>query len=78
MKKSQIRKKIREQLLKVINEQQSFRASDYDPSKSCIGRGVCCIDSQTKANIEAKFILDHNNKVNCKCPQGTRKVMCEE
>ena len=78
MKKSQIRKKIREQLFKVIKEQQSFKVSDNDPASSCEGRGVCCISYETKKYIKAKFILLPNNRVKYKCPSGTRKVMCEK
>ena len=61
----QIRQIIKDQLsnLSEKNSSLSFKASENDPSKSCTGRGVCCIDIKTKTNIKAPFkILPKNLK----------------
>ena len=77
MKKKIIRNKIKEQLLKTLTE-ESFKASENDPTESCSGRGACCISLLTNQNVNAYFKMDHNKRVKCRCPKGTRKVVCQK
>jgi hypothetical protein len=76
----QIRQIIKDQLSNIVEKKSttSFNASQNDPSKSCTGRGVCCIDIETKVNTEAPFKMDYTKRVICRCPQGSRKIMCEK
>tara|TARA_R110000851_G_scaffold148769_3_gene289113 strand:+ start:587 stop:820 length:234 start_codon:yes stop_codon:yes gene_type:complete len=73
MKKTQIRKAIREQISKVIKEQDN---SYYDPLTTCVGRGVCCKSDETQKTLDAVFNQDHNRRITCKCPKGYRKINC--
>tara|TARA_Y100000592_G_C5305898_1_gene237744 strand:+ start:182 stop:421 length:240 start_codon:yes stop_codon:yes gene_type:complete len=78
MKRKELKNIIKKELLKLEEQQTltSFKASDNDPSTSCAGRGICCIDSEGK-NVPAKFILYPTNRVECICPPKTGRKFCE-
>tara|TARA_R110001592_G_scaffold63200_1_gene193489 strand:- start:11208 stop:11453 length:246 start_codon:yes stop_codon:yes gene_type:complete len=81
MKKNKTRQIIREQIANYIKEEpssKSFKASENDPSTSCIGRGICCINKITNTNIEAIFKMEKNRRIKCSCPPGSYKTTCEQ
>ena len=75
MKEKVLKRKLKQEISRLIKEKEanSYKASENDPSNSCAGRGVCCIGANNQY-IEAPFKMDHNKKVICNCPQGSRKI----
>ena len=77
MKKTQLRKTIREQISKTIKEQgNSEQRESHDPWTTCVGRGSCCKNYETGKITSAIFHQDHNRRITCKCPKGYRKINC--
>lgn len=80
MKEKVLKRKLKKELKNLLKEQEptSFKASENDPSSSCAGRGIGCIDPTTQTMKKANFILKHNKRVECKCPKGFRKTFIEQ
>ena len=80
MKEKILKRKLKQEVSRLLKEQEtnSFKASQNDPSTSCSGRGICCINPTTNEQIKAKFSLKRNKRVVCKCPEGFRKIICEQ
>ena len=82
MKKKVLKRKLRQQITKLLKEQEQgtnpFKASDNDPSTTCSGRGACCINPETNERKKAKFSILYSKRVECKCPPGFVKITCEK
>ena len=77
MKKEQVKKTIREQISKIIKDQNNSNQEEYyDPATTCVGRGSCCRNNKTGKITSANFNQDYNKRITCSCSEGHRKINC--
>ena len=79
MKEKILKRKLKKEVSKFLKEQNTntLKASENDPSTTCAGRGECCKNPETGNFEKAEFRLLRSKRVECRCPEGFRKVTCE-